>query len=294
MINTFKKVYPMYFVLPALILYVLFFVVPSATGMMYAFTDWNARDMHNWQFIGIENFKYIFSTPDLLKGLWNTLYFALFTVVFKNVIGLGLALLVNNDSFLGKYYSRGIFFLPNFLNMVVIGVIFISFLHPSGPLNLFLEAIGLGFLAQDWLNNIKFAMTTVATVEVWRKVGYHMIIYLAALKSIPAEYYNVAQIDGANAWHRFRYITIPLISQGLAINVILSIIGGLKVFDQVYVLTNGGPGNSTNVVLTFVGKMFGTGQWGIASAYNFVLTLIIFVLCLGVLYLLDKRGGLEE
>ncbi|MFI3213378.1 MAG: sugar ABC transporter permease [Eubacteriales bacterium] len=294
MVKSQRKIYSLYLVLPALILYLLYFIVPSGAGMLYAFTFWTARTMDTPVFNGIDNFIYIFTTPELVKGLWNTLYFAVSTVILKNVIGLGLGLLVNNNTFLGKYYARGVFFLPNFLNMVVIGVIFVAFLHPTGPLNLFLESVGLGFFAQDWLNDIKYAMSTIVAVEVWRTSGYHMVIYIAALKSISIEYYQAAQIDGASAIQRFKYITLPMISQGLTINIILAIISGLKVFDQVYVLTSGGPGNSTNVVLTFVGKMFGQGQWGEATAYNLVLTVMIFVLCLGVLLFIEKKGGSEE
>ena len=287
MLKNKKKIYPLYFVLPALIIYFIFFILPSLSGMFYAFTDWNSRSIHTYQFVGIENFKKIFSDPKLKLALWNTFFFAVVTVVLKNVVGLALALLASNNSMLSGGYMRGIFYLPNFLNMVIIGVMFTAILYPTGPLNALLSVFGIQ--GMDWLNNRKVAMGSVCLVEVWRTAGFHMIIYLAALKSIPADYFEAAKVDGAGYFQRLRHIILPLITQGITINLIFAIINGLKVFDQVYILTNGGPGNATQVVSTMIYKMFGNGLWGVGTAYNLVLTVLILLICIGVIVLLKRK-----
>ena len=282
--------YPLYFILPAFAIYFVFFLLPSGAGMLFAFTDWNARNITEFNFIGLDNFREIFTNDGLTLGLYNTLYFAVFTVIFKNVFGLGLALLVSNNSLLAKYYSRGVFFLPNFLNMVIIGLVSIAILHPTGPLNAFLDFIGLGGLTRDWLNDIGISMTVVSSVEVWRTAGFHMMIYLAAIKSIPLELYEAAIVDGASYLKRLRHITLPMITQGILINLIFSIINGLRVFDQIFILTNGGPGNATQVVNTTIFRMFGRGQWGLGTAYNLVLTVFILIICAIVMGVFKKKG----
>lgn len=289
MIRSFRKVYPMTYLVPALFIYLLLFILPSGFGMFYAFTDWNARNLHTFSMIGFDNFVEIFTNSDLTLGLWNTLYFSVVTVVFKNLVGLGLALLANHESVLSKYYARGAFYMPNFLNMVIVGVMATAILYPTGPFNALLESVGLGALTRDWLNDKSVAMASVCAVDVWRSAGFHMVIYMAALKSVSSEFYDASKIDGANAWQRFKNITLPLISQGITINLIFSIIAGLKVFDQVYILTNGGPGNYTQVVSTMIYKMFGRGQWGLGTAYNLVLTLAILVICAFVLFFNRKE-----
>ncbi|MEG0691828.1 MAG: sugar ABC transporter permease, partial [Oscillospiraceae bacterium] len=279
MIKSFRKIYPLYFIAPALLIYLVFFIFPSGTGLFYAFTDWNSRSLDSFNFIGFDNFKEIFTNSDLTLGLWNTVYFSFVTVIFKNLVGLGLALIANNNTPLSKYYARGAFYLPNFLNMVIIGVMATAILYPTGPFNTLLENLGLGTLTKDWFNDRTVAMSSVCAVEVWRTAGFHMVIYMAALKSIPSDYYEAAKIDGANSVQRFKHIILPLITQGITINLIFSIINGLKVFDQVYILTNGGPGNATQVVSTMIYKMFGRGQWGLGTAYNLVLTVVIMLIC---------------
>ena len=282
-----KKTYPLCFLIPAMAIYFVFFIFPSLSGMFYAFTDWNSRSIHTYHFVWLDNFKSIFSNGDLKLALFNTFFFAVVTVVLKNVVGLGLALLANNKAMLSKSYMRGVFYMPNFLNMVIIGVMFTAILYPTGPLNAMLKVFGIQ--GMDWLNDRRIAMFSVCLVEVWRTAGFHMIIYLSALKSIPSEYFEAARVDGAGYFACLRHIILPLILQGITINLIFAIINGLKVFDQVYILTNGGPGNATQVVSTTIYKMFGNGLWGMGTAYNLVLTVFILLVCGGVLAFMGRK-----
>lgn len=244
-----KKIYPSYFIWGALIIYGVLFVIPGIIGIAYSFTDWSAySDKIN--FVGFDNFKVIFSSNEnYMKILGNTLWFTIITTILKNAIGLLLAVLLTKSiKFLN--FHRGVMFMPSVLSTLIIGMIFTSILDPKiGILNVFLRGIGLDTLAKQWLTSPQFAFGSVAAVDVWRGIGYIMTIFIAGILSISSEYYEAANIDGATGLQKFRYITFPLILPTLATTTVLNVIYGLKVFDMIYVLTNGGPGKSTTEVL---------------------------------------------
>jgi len=276
-----KKTYPSYFIWGALIVYGVLFVIPGIIGIAYSFTDWSAySDKIN--FIGFDNFKVIFSgNENYMKILGNSISFTIITTILKNAIGLLLAVLLTKSiKFLN--FHRGVMFMPSVLSTLIIGMIFNSILDPkTGILNVFLRSIGLDVFAKQWLTSPQFAFGSVVAVDVWRGVGYIMTILIAGILSISNEYYEAANIDGATGLQKFRFITFPLILPTLATTTVLNVIYGLKVFDMIYVLTNGGPGKSTTEVLyTEVFKKFGMGQYAIGTALSSVM--FIFMLLIGV------------
>ena len=276
-----KKIYPIYFTFGALFIYIILFVIPSLIGIGYSFTDWSAYS-DKLKFVGLYNFKLVFSSDeDYMAIMINTLKFTFITTVLKNVLGLILAILLTKSiKFLN--FHRGIMFMPSVLSTLIIGMIFKSILDPQGGLlNTFLRSIGLGFLAGKWLVTSELAFGSVMAVDIWRGTGYIMTILIAGILSISTTYYEAAGIDGANGFQKFRYITLPLLLPTLATTTVLNVIYGLKVFDMIYALTNGGPGKTTTEVLyTAVFKKFSTGQYAVGTALSSVM--FLFMVIIGV------------
>lgn len=289
-----NKIYPRYFALGALIIYFVFFFLPGLIGVGYSFTDWSAYsdELH---YVGFENFKTVFSADEnYMKIITNTLEFTLITTVLKNVIGLILALLLTKSIRLLNMH-RGIVFMPSVLSTLIIGMIFKSILDPkSGLLNSFFRSVGLEVFAKKWLVTSELAFGSVMAVDIWRGVGYIMTILIAGILSISSDYYEAAAIDGAGGWKKFRYITLPLILPTLATTTVLNVIYGLKVFDMVYVLTNGGPGKATTEVLyTAVFKKFGTGQYAVGTALSSVMFVIMVFVGIYMIRVMTKNEVVE-
>ncbi len=281
------RLYSPIFAAPAFVIFFVFFVVPVITGFGYSFTNWN-QYLTEIEFVGLDNFRQIFQDKVSTLALKNTLIFATVTTVGKNVLGLCLALLLNSK-LKGKSFWRAVYFSPAILSTIVVGLIFSAVLHPSGLLNDVLNFFGLNALNRSWLTDKNIVMFTVSAVEIWMYAGFHMAIYLAGLQSIPHELIEAARIDGISPWQQFRYIIFPLIIPSFNINLVMALIGGFKVFDMVYVLTNGGPGFASQVVSTVVYKAFGEGRWGYGTALNLVLFAIISLIVLTVLNYLRRN-----
>ena len=274
-------------VAPGLALYVIFFLVPVVIGFWFAFTDWNMY-LPGITFNGLENFRRMFTDRISALAIRNTLVFSVVTTVGKNALGLGLALALN-QALRSRNALRAVFFAPSILSFIVIGLLFSSILHPDGLLNGFLGAIGLGGLARSWLATRGLVMYTISAVEIWQWSGFHMAIYLAGLQSIPKEFGEAALIDGASPARKLVSLTLPLIIATFNVNLVLSLIGGFKVFEMVFILTNGGPGTASEVVNTQIYRAFGNGEWGYGTAMNLVLFAFITVVALTVLNLLRRR-----
>ena len=289
-----SKIYPRYFALGALMIYSILFVLPGLIGVGYSFTDWSAYsdELH---FVGFENFKIVFSADEnYMKIITNTLSFTIITTLLKNALGLILAILLTKSIKLLNMH-RSIMFMPSVLSTLIIGMIFKSILDPkSGFLNTFLRSIGLDFLAMKWLATSELAFGSVMAVDIWRGVGYIMTILIAGILSISSDYYEAASIDGANGWQGFWYITFPLLLPTLATTTVLNVIYGLKVFDMVYALTNGGPGKATTEVLyTAVFKKFGTGQYAVGTALSSVMFIIMIFVGSYMIHIMTKNEGVE-
>lgn len=180
--------------------------------------------------------------------------------------------------------------MPAIMNNVAVGLIFTAILHPThGILNKFLDIVGLDFLMNNWLGDINLALYSVIFVEVWKWTGFTMIIFLAGLQSVDKFFYEAADIDGATAWQKFRYITLPLIMPAFNNAFIISIIGGLKAFDIIFAMTNGGPGTSTNVINIMVYKAFANGRYGEAAAGVILLTLLVAAIAITANGILRKK-----
>ena len=276
--NMTRRHYPFYFIAIALGLYILFTVVPSLMGIYLSFTDWNSFSsvIH---FIGFDNYRTIFSSDEnYMHGINNTVIFTVSTIVLKTIVGLLLAILVNKG-IRHKSFHRVILFMPSIIPMLVVGIIFKSIFHPEyGLINETLRAIGLSQWTQHWLTDVDWAFKSIIAVDVWKGAGYIMVILLAGLQAISHTYYEAAEIDGAGAWKKFRFITIPLLMPALMVTTVLNLLYGLKVFDTVYVLTNGGPGYATDVVYTQVFSQFTLGSYGVGTALITVLFVIMTLL----------------
>lgn len=282
-----KKFYQYCLVWPALFLYSVFFVIPAIIGIGYSFTDWST--FHNSvSFVGLDNFVKIFQDRELSRSLVNTLKYAVVVVIFKNGLGLLLAIAVNTK-LKGRNIFRMIFYVPAVISTIAVGLIFTQILHPNGMLNHVLELVGLSFLQQRWLVDSKIIMYSIAAVSIWQWTGYHMTIYLAGIQGIDETFYEAARIDGATFLQELRYVMIPLLRSSININVIFSLIGGIKVFSEVFVLTNGGPGSASQVLATEVFKKFGEGNWGLGTALNTVLLIFVTIICVPLLVAMRKQ-----
>lgn len=284
-----KKIYKTYFTLPAVILYTLLFMVPVVLNFYYSFTNWNAIRMtgETAKFIGFANYAKILQNKELLSVIGRTLVFAIITTVFKNVIGFLLALAFN-EGLKTKNILRAVFFLPAMLSPLIIGLIFGSIFMKAGFANQLLAALGLGEYAKAWLTTKSTALGTTMFVEIWRQVGFNMVIYLAGLQLIDKSYYEAAAVDGSNSVQSLFYITLPRMIPSLIINLLLALSQGLKAFDIVFVLTGGGPNGSTELINTLVFNQFGKKLYGMSSAYGVILFIITAVAGLLVLRIKDN------
>ena len=285
-----NKIYPFYFSAGAIILYSLFMVIPGLLGFYLSFTDWS-RYSSEINFIGFENFALIFSKQNYWHSISNTLIFTVVTIALKTVIALMLALLLSKGLRRFANFHRIVIYLPAILPMIVVGIVFRSILHPAtGVLNEFLKGVGLDFLTQQWLTNPDIALYSVIGVDTWKGIGYIMVIMIAGLQVIPAEYYEAARIDGANGWDELWKITLPLLMPTLTVTTVLNLLYGLKVFDAVYVLTNGGPGYATETVYTMVFKEFSKGRYGVSTALS---TLLFVIMSIGGYWLINAMHPKE-
>ncbi|MBC6463561.1 carbohydrate ABC transporter permease, partial [Actinomadura sp. HBU206391] len=266
---------PWWFVAPALLVYAVVVLYPSISGVLYAFTDWSG--IGGKSFTGLENFRTLLHDERAMGSLKNTLLLTVAIVVVQNGIGLLLALGVHSR-IKSRTALRAIFFAPAVVSPVMVAFLwkYVYNPEPKAGLNGILGAVGLGGLRQDWLGNPSLALWSVAGMVVWQYAGYSMVIFLAGLEGVPAELHEAAMIDGAGRFQRFRYVTWPLLAPALTINVMLSTIGGLKLFDQVYAATAGGPGYASETLSTVLYKQaFVFGKFGYSTAIALVLALFV-------------------
>ena len=288
-----NRIYPTRFVFGALLLYSVLFVLPSVMGFGYSFTDWSVYS-DSIHFVGLQNFATAFSADyNYTRMLVNTLRFTLVTTVVKNAVGLALAVLLTKQVKLLNFH-RAVMYLPCVLSALIVGMIFKSVLNPKiGLLNTFLRGMGLNFLASNWLTDSKIAFRSVMAVDIWKGMGYIMTILIAGIMSIPQTYYEAASIDGGSAWQCFRHITLPLLVPTLTVTTVLNVIYGLKVFDMVYSLTNGGPGFATEVMYTGVYKEFGLGRYAVGTTLSTIMTLVMLVAGFFMIRHMVKGDGQE-
>lgn len=266
------------FIAPAFIFFTLFIIMPTVSSVYYSFTSWDGvSPIVN--FVGVANYKEIFTSARFGNALKNTVLLTFFISIVENAMALGLALIVDNVKW-GKNFFRSAFYIPVLISGIVSGFIWkIMYNYNFGTFNAALKNLGLSDWKQDWLGNASLTLLMIGVVLIWKGVGYYMIIYLASLQSVSPDLIEAAQIDGASPVQRFKAITIPLISGAFTINFTLSLINGLKVFDQINVMTDGGPGFTSETLVYLLYKVgFNEGRQGFGTAVGIMLLFIIIIL----------------
>ncbi|MEW2143204.1 sugar ABC transporter permease [Micromonospora vinacea] len=279
---------PWWFMIPALLLFAFVVLVPSARGLYYAFTDWDGLDP-NVTVVGLRNFTDMIHDADARSAVWHTVLIAVAVTVIQNGIGLLLALGVNT-MIKSRNFLRVLLFAPAVVTPIVTAYLWRHLLGYDGAVNTLLGTVGLDSWRQDWLGDPDLALWMIVLVVVWQFAGYSMVIFLAGLQSVPKEIYEAAAIDGSGPVRRFWSIIRPLLAPAITINLMLSIIGGIKLFDQVYALTGGGPGHATDTISTLIYKdAFTLGEFGYSIALAVVLTVIVAVASAGQYAVLSRN-----
>jgi len=276
------------FLAPAVILFSVVVLLPIGSNAFYSFTNWTGFG-NQFDLVGLDNFIRMVQDPDLQRAAGNTVVFTLVNTPVQICVGLGLALALQRP---GRVSGglRLVIILPIAISGVVLGFLGSLIFSPgTGLLSAASDVPGLGWLGQNWLGDPKLAMGAVIIMNVWQWSGLTMLIFIAGLVTQPAELHEAARIDGANAWQRFRNVTWPLLAPAVTINTVLSVIGGLKVFDIVYVLTSGGPAGSTETIVSRVALQATFGKYGYSSAANLTLTLAVIVVSFVLLRLLRRN-----
>lgn len=272
-----KSIFPYGYILPIGIIIVAFSVLPIIMSIFFSFTKYNI--MQPPEFIGLENYKSLFTDKALMESIKNTIRFSVVTVPIQTILSLLLATwVVRGTSGRISNIVKGAFFIPVLSSMVLIGMVWKSLLNgDASPINQFLSLFGVN--AANWLGSSKTALNTLMMIAVWKNVGYFMVLYIAALMDIPNSYYEAAKVDGSSTWRVLKDITVPLLKPTTIMIVFLGIIRSLQVFDLVYTLTGGGPGMSTmTVVMHAYNLNFKSFNSGYAMAVANVLFLIIAII----------------
>ena len=265
------------FVLPAFVALLLFLIVPILAALVLVFMNYDVLSPPT--FAGMENITRLFSDQRMIQTYWNTFRFVFFATLFNNVLGLLLAMAVNRAMHpVFKYVFRTAIFFPVLTTAASLALVFNFLLtQDRGVVNYLLQQVGLQPI--PWLSSSSWAMVSVVMFDIWRACGYLMVIYLAGLQGIPDVLYEAAQIDGANQWQSMRYITLPLITPTAFFCVIISLIGASQVFDNVWVLTGGGPGDATRLIVLYIYEVgFKRYEMGYAAALSLTLFLVLIVL----------------
>jgi raffinose/stachyose/melibiose transport system permease protein len=280
-------------VAPAVLLYAVFVIYPLFRGAFVSLYQWDGiSPAMTW--FGLRNYKYALEDPVFRLSLRNTFQYAIGVTIVKNVLGLGLAVLLNRK-LRGRAFFRTAGFLPVMFSFVVVGVLWSRIFNPTfGLADKVLQSVGLGSMLPGWLSDPHLALWSVMWVDVWKWTGFHMVLYLAALQSVPQELYEAAAIDGAGRWQRFRRVTVPSIRPVIAFSTLLALTGAFVAnYDVVYVMTGGGPLNSTQVALTYiVSKAFNSQEVGLANAMSIIL--FIGVAIIGAVQLSIMTRGREQ
>lgn len=262
---------------PAAALLLLFVFLPAILGFGLAFTNARLVSPRPVEFVGADNFIRLFTDPTFWRALLNVSYFAVVVVPVQSGLALAMALLINKK-FRGVNFFRTLYFLPVVTSMVVVSLLWMFMYRKDGLINEFLSAASFGLIdGPDWLNDPATSMPAIIILSIWQAAGFHMIIWLAGLQSISGELYEAAQLDGASRWHQFRYVTWPGLKHTRTLILVTITIQALGLFDQVSVMTQGGPLDSTTTII-FEAVRSGFKQQ--ETSYASAISLVFFVLVL--------------
>jgi raffinose/stachyose/melibiose transport system permease protein len=280
-----KSPYPLWFILPAAMVFAVFYLFPTISSFYFSMTYW---DPFEARWAGWDNYIQFFSEPFLISGTLNTLVFAIITSFLKTTLGLLLAVLLTSG-IMAQSILRSLIFFPVLVSTIGVGLLFQELMHPTeGVINIALSTIGIS--GPGWLIEPKLALLSVALVDVWRGVGLATLIFIAGLATIGNEYYEAARIDGATRIQQFWRITVPLVWPATRTVIILSLIGGLRLFDLIWAMTRGGPGFSSDVLASVIYKQYQAGFWGLSTAGNVILFIIIVVIMSPLTLWLNRKA----
>lgn len=273
-LNTRNTLVGMTFILPNFIGFLIFTLVPVVFSFILSFMKWDG--FNEMQFVAFNNFAKIFKDPNFRNSLVLTLEYTVFTVLFSMAAALGLAILLNNKLRFVNFFRSAIFF-PYVASIVAVGCVWKAmFMKNGGVVNALLGVFLPDSALPGWLADVDWALPAVIIVSVWKNMGYFMIIYLAALQDIPYSLYEAAEIDGATKWQQFRRITFPMLTPSHFFVLMMLIINSFKVFDLIFMLTEGGPGTATQLLSMYIyNKSFISWDYGVASAAAMILFLIV-------------------
>ncbi len=264
------------YLLPGLLLYVLFVLVPVVQTIILGSMEWSG--MGAKRFVGLQNYAELFGDPIFFQSLANNATLVLFIMVLPTLLGLFLATIIELNNFTTRKVFEVAFFMPYILSLVVVGVIWRWIYNPAfGVLNVLLTKMGLPFLTQAWLGDSQTALASVGITGTWVHYGFAMVIFLAGYRKISPDLYDAIALDGGGGWAKFRHVALPSLTNEIMVVSVYLFINSLKTFDLVYVMTKGGPGYATNVLSLYVFKnAFQYNRNGYAAALAVTLMIIIF------------------
>jgi len=270
---------PYLFILPALIFYLLFSFIPLLGTAALSLTDWNGYNFNTINFYGLGNYIKLLKDPIFWQSFQNNVYFLFGSVFLQITLALIVALILDQNPPFAKFI-RGIYFMPSVMSMVVLGLVFSLVLSPSfGIVNPILNWLGFENMNHDWLGSSQTAMPTLILIQMWFGFGFSMFIFIAKLQSIPMSLYEAAKVDGATKWNEILYITLPSLSETMAVVIMLAMINSMKIFALPYVMTGGGPNHATEVLSTWsYFKAFNLSETGYGSAVATTVLIITFIL----------------
>lgn len=282
-----RRTHPMWFLVPAYTILLIFFFVPTLFNFVYAFTDWSGFKAAINP-VGFDNFTELASNGTLFRALRITVVYAVLVAIFQNLFGFLLAVLLERDTLINRL-ARVVFLVPVLMSALAVGYIFQALLKPTGALNEMLGALIRHPIDYAWLGDTTWTVVVVALIHGWKWMGLSMLIYLAGLKTIPEDVIEAAKIDGASRWRAFWAIRTPLLAPAVTFNVATALLGSMNGFDIVQATTGGGPARTTEILNIFIYRTFGQGLFAQATTMSLVLFLLVAVMAFPVIYLLRKR-----
>lgn len=271
-----------WFYVPAVVLMILFIAYPLGNAIYLSLFKWNGYSVKK-DFIGVQNYISMFNDKTFVSSLRNTLLYGFVCTFLQQVIGLAMAVFLNTK-FKGRGIARTVIYMPAMVSGLVMGyIMYFFFQTKGGVMNDILSSMGLATV--DWLGNGNTAIAVIIFINTWQFVGVSMVIYLAGIQGVSQSYIEAATVDGANAWQRFRFITLPLLQPALASSIIYNLIGGLKLYDVIIALTDGGPAKKTHSLATYIAnRYFDAERAGYAAAigvFSFVMIMVISMIVNG-------------
>jgi ABC-type sugar transport system permease subunit len=292
----YKKLWiPFLFLLPAGFFLLAFMAVPLIQAIVLSFERWNGIDPPTW--VGLRNYRLLlFEDRVFLQSMGNTAYYTIATIILQTTVPLLIANVLNSG-IRGSSVFRLLFFLPVIISLTITGLLWSMIFEPNfGILNEMLRDLGLGGWTQLWLADRSTVMPSIIFVSVWQSLGFYLVIFFAAMQSIPQELYEAASIDGANIWHRFRHVTVPMLRSTIIVVIVLNTINGIKVFDQVWVMTSGGPNHASETLGTYLYRTafgaMGSSNPQLGYATAIAMTILVLSLIFSVLQI--RIGQIDE